>query len=45
MIATYGPGRCQTFDRLLFAQASVEGIWLLTADALLATYPGPVKLV
>ena len=33
------------FDRLLVAQAQVEGITLLTADALVARYPGPVRLV
>jgi PIN domain nuclease of toxin-antitoxin system len=33
------------FDRLLLAQAMSEGIILLTADARLAQYPGPVRLV
>lgn len=33
------------FDRLLVAQAIVEGITLLTADTQVAKYPGPVKLV
>ena len=33
------------FDRLLLAQAISEGIVLLTADAQLARYPGPVRLV
>jgi len=33
------------FDRLLLAQAISEGIILLTADAQLAQYPGPVRLV
>jgi PIN domain nuclease of toxin-antitoxin system len=33
------------FDRLLIAQAIVEGITLLTADPLLARYPAPVRLV
>jgi PIN domain nuclease of toxin-antitoxin system len=33
------------FDRLLIAQASVEGITLLTDDATVAEYPGPVQLV
>lgn len=33
------------FDRMLIAQATVEGILLLTADALLAQYPGPVQKV
>ena len=33
------------FDRMLVAQAKVEGIVLLTADAVLAGYGDPVRLV
>jgi PIN domain nuclease of toxin-antitoxin system len=33
------------FDRLLVVQALSEGITLLTADAQLAEYPGPVRKV
>jgi PIN domain nuclease of toxin-antitoxin system len=33
------------FDRLLVAQAIVEGITLLTADAIVARYPDPVHRV
>lgn len=33
------------FDRLLIAQAMVEGITLLTTDAHVAKYPGPVQHV
>ena len=33
------------FDRLLLAQALIEGITLLTADPQLARYPGPVRKV
>jgi PIN domain nuclease of toxin-antitoxin system len=33
------------FDRILIAQATVEGITLLTADALVAQYPGPIRAV
>ena len=33
------------FDRLLLAQAHVEGATLLTADQLLAQYPGPIRTV
>lgn len=33
------------FDRLLVAQATVEGITLLTSDAQVAAYPGPVRKV
>ena len=33
------------FDRMLAAQASTEGITLVTADTTLAKYPCPVRLV
>jgi PIN domain nuclease of toxin-antitoxin system len=33
------------FDRILVAQARVEGIVLLTADPVVARYPGPIKKV
>jgi PIN domain nuclease of toxin-antitoxin system len=33
------------FDRLLVAQATVEGITLLTADTIVAQYPGPIREV
>jgi PIN domain nuclease of toxin-antitoxin system len=33
------------FDRVLVAQATVEGITLLTTDSLLARYPGPIRTV
>lgn len=33
------------FDRLLLAQALSEGLMLVTADALLATYPGPIRKI
>lgn len=33
------------FDRMLVAQASVEGIMLLTTDPIVARYPGPVRAV
>ncbi len=33
------------FDRILVAQAQVEGITLLTADPTVAKYPGPIQLV
>jgi PIN domain nuclease of toxin-antitoxin system len=33
------------FDRILIAQALVEGIMLLTADANLARYPGPIQAI
>jgi PIN domain nuclease of toxin-antitoxin system len=33
------------FDRILIAQALVEGITLLTADPVIAKYPGPIRKV
>ena len=33
------------FDRILIAQATIEGIELLTADQVVARYPGPIRLV
>ncbi|MFN0024640.1 MAG: type II toxin-antitoxin system VapC family toxin [Parvularculaceae bacterium] len=33
------------FDRLILAQASAEGMTLLTSDAVLAKYPGDVRKV
>ncbi len=33
------------FDRMLIAQATVEGIVLLTNDALIAKYAGPIQMV
>lgn len=33
------------FDRILVAQATVEGITLLTADAVVKQYPGPIQFV
>jgi PIN domain nuclease of toxin-antitoxin system len=33
------------FDRILVAQASVEGVLLLTADPIVAEYPGPIRKV
>lgn len=31
------------FDRILIAQARIEGLTLLTADETLARYPGPIR--
>jgi PIN domain nuclease of toxin-antitoxin system len=31
------------FDRVLVAQATVEGITLLTTDSVVAKYPGPIR--
>ncbi|MFC4298218.1 MAG: type II toxin-antitoxin system VapC family toxin [Castellaniella sp.] len=33
------------FDRLLIAQATLEGITLLTADSQILQYPGPIQSV
>jgi PIN domain nuclease of toxin-antitoxin system len=33
------------FDRILVAQATVEGITLLTMDSLVSQYPGPIRIV
>lgn len=33
------------FDRVLVAQSQVEGVMLLTADEVVARYPGPIRKV
>ena len=33
------------FDRILVAQAQIEGLTLLTADETLARYPGPIRRI
>ncbi len=33
------------FDRILVTQALIEGITLLTADPLVARYPGPIRML
>jgi PIN domain nuclease of toxin-antitoxin system len=33
------------FDRILIAQAMIEGITLLTVDPLVSRYPGPIRRV
>lgn len=44
-VTTLPPLHKDPFDRLLLAQAMVEGLTLLTADEVLARYPGPVRKV
>ncbi|MBZ0087671.1 MAG: type II toxin-antitoxin system VapC family toxin [Thermomonas sp.] len=44
-VATLPPLHKDPFDRLLVAQAQVEGIMLLTCDPLVAAYPGPIRHV
>lgn len=39
------PAHKDPFDRLLVAQATVEGITLLTSDSKLARYQGPIRKV
>ena len=45
MVKSLPPLHKDPFDRLLLAQALVEGITLLTADAMVAQYPVPVRRV
>jgi PIN domain nuclease of toxin-antitoxin system len=44
-VRTLPPLHRDPFDRILIAQAMVEGITLLTADPMVARYPGPIKKV
>jgi len=44
-VAGLPPIHRDPFDRILIAQATAEGILLLTGDAIIAKYPGPVRLV
>ena len=44
-VADLPPFHKDPFDRLLIAQAQVEGITLLTRDPLVAQYPAPIRLV
>jgi len=44
-VDTLPPIHKDPFDRLLIAQATVEGVTLLTADAEIAQYPGPIRKV
>ncbi len=44
-IVSLPPLHKDPFDRLLLAQAFSEGLTLLTSDAQLAQYPGPVRKV
>ena len=45
LIGLLPPIHNDPFDRILVAQAQVEGITLLTLDEKLARYPGPVQAV
>jgi PIN domain nuclease of toxin-antitoxin system len=44
-VAGLPPIHKDPFDRLLIAQATIEGITLITADARLGGYPGPIQIV
>ena len=44
-VAALPPLHRDPFDRLLLAQASVEGLLLITADQQMAHYPAPVRLM
>lgn len=44
-VAALPPIHRDPFDRMLVAQALVEAVTLLTVDAVLSRYPGPVRLL
>jgi PIN domain nuclease of toxin-antitoxin system len=44
-VAQLPPLHRDPFDRLLLAQATADGLLLITADNQLATYPGPVRFM
>jgi len=44
-VAILPPIHKDPFDRLLVVQATLEGMTLLTSDAVVARYPGPIRLV
>ena len=44
-VAALPPLHRDPFDRMLVAQAQVEGLCLLTADPALTGYPGAIRLV
>jgi PIN domain nuclease of toxin-antitoxin system len=44
-VANLPPLHKDPFDRMLVAQSAVEGILLLTADSVVAQYPGPVRKI
>lgn len=44
-VADLPPIHKDPFDRILVAQALIEGFTLLTSDGLVAKYPGPIRQV
>ncbi len=45
LVRTLPPIHRDPFDRMLVAQAQIERLTLVTADAVLARYPGQIRLV
>ncbi|HUN94722.1 MAG TPA: type II toxin-antitoxin system VapC family toxin [Bradyrhizobium sp.] len=45
VVDTLPPLHRDPFDRILVAQAMVEGVTLITADPIVAKYPGPIRRV
>lgn len=45
MVETLPPIHKDPFDRILIAQATSEGMLLLTSDTTIARYDGPIRLV
>ena len=44
-VALLPPLHKDPFDRILIAQAQVEGVTLLTADTVVGQYPGPIQVL
>jgi PIN domain nuclease of toxin-antitoxin system len=44
-LASLPPRHRDPFDRMLVAEAMVEGVTLVTGDRAVARYPGPIRLV
>jgi PIN domain nuclease of toxin-antitoxin system len=45
MVGSLPPIHKDPFDRLLVAQATAEGVTLLTSDEIVGRYPGPIRRV
>jgi PIN domain nuclease of toxin-antitoxin system len=45
VLASPPPIHKDPFDRMLVAQATIDGLTLVTADPTVARYPGPIRLV
>ena len=44
-VALLPPLHKDPFDRILIAQAQVEGVTLLTADEMVGRYPGSIRVL